>query len=248
MPSNEELGKQIDNSVKYFKKNLHNFEPLAKNLYNDLLGKPKLKKLIHSAKYRIKKPNDLRDKLFRLAREAKEKNERFDISRENLFTRVNDLAGVRLIHLHTKQMIQIHPLLLGIFNDCKYDLDGEPTAFTWDNEYAEFFNKIKIRVEKTNSMYTSVHYILKPNRRTEMRCELQVRTLAEEIWGEVSHAINYPYEVGSVACKEQLKVLARIASSCTRLVDSIFVSHKDYLDHQKKKSSPSRCQPSKTKQ
>lgn len=235
--SSEELGKQIENSVKYFKKNLHTFEPLAKNLYNDLLLNPKLKELIHSAKYRIKKPTALRDKLFRLAQETKEKKKTFDITKQNLFTRVHDLAGVRLIHLHTKQMNKIHPLLIDIFKDCNYALDGEPTAFTWDDEYAEFFNKIKICVEKKDSMYTSVHYILKPNRRTEMRCELQVRTLAEEIWGEVSHAINYPYEVGSVACKEQLKVLARIASSCTRLVDSIFVSHKDYLVHQKKKPS-----------
>lgn len=229
--------KQIDNAVKYFRKNLHSFEPIANNLYINILAKPKFKKLIHSAKYRIKKPGDLRDKLFRIAQEAKEKNENFDITRENLFTRVNDLAGVRLIHLHTKQMAQIHPFLLDVFDEIRYVLDGDPTAFTWDDEYAEFFKSIKIHIEKKDSMYTSVHYILKPNRRTEMRCELQVRTLAEEIWGEVSHTINYPHEVDNVACTEQLKVLARVASGCTRLVDSIFASHKDYLGHQKKKPS-----------
>jgi ppGpp synthetase/RelA/SpoT-type nucleotidyltranferase len=227
--------KQIDNAVKYFKKNLHSFEPLAKNLYIDILTKPKLKKLIHSAKYRIKKPDHLRDKLFRLARETKEKKEAFDITKENLFTKVNDLAGVRLIHLHTKQMAQIHPLLLDVFDENRYTLDGDPTAFTWDDEYAEFFKSIKIRIEKKDSMYTSVHYILKPNRRTEMRCELQVRTLAEEIWGEVSHTISYPHEVDSVACIEQLKVLARVASGCTRLVDSIFASHTEYLKKKRRK-------------
>jgi putative GTP pyrophosphokinase len=240
---NKELVKQIDNAVKYFRKNLHNFEPIARNLYNDILTKPELKKLIHSAKYRIKKPDHLQDKLFRLTQEAKEKKEAFDITKENLFTKVNDLAGVRLIHLHTKQMAKIHPLLLDVFDENRYTLDGDPTAFTWDDEYAEFFKSIKIRIEKKDSMYTSVHYILKPNRRTEMRCELQVRTLAEEIWGEVSHTINYPHEVDSVACTEQLKVLARVASGCTRLVDSIFAAHKDYLAHQKKKSSPSRHRP-----
>jgi len=136
--------------------------------------------------------------------------------------------------LHTKQMAQIHPLLLDVFSECRYTLDGEPTAFTWDNEYAEFFKSINICIEERNSMYTSVHYILKPNRETEMRCELQVRTLAEEIWGEVSHTINYPHEVDSVACKEQLKVLARVASGCTRLVDAIFASHTEYLKKKRK--------------
>lgn len=239
--SNMQLSKesvnQINSAIRYFNKNKYIFESHASNLHNNILMNPKLKKLIHSAKYRIKKPDHLRDKLSRLAIEAKEKKEVFDIVNENLFSKVNDLAGVRLIHLHTKQMAKIHPLLLKVFDEYKYTLDGRPTAFTWDDEYAKFFKSIKIDIEKNDSMYTSVHYILKPNREKEIRCELQVRTLAEEIWGEVSHTINYPHEVDYVACTEQLKVLARVASGCTRLVDSIFASHKDYLVHQKKKPS-----------
>jgi ppGpp synthetase/RelA/SpoT-type nucleotidyltranferase len=50
----------------------------------------------------------------------------------------------------------------------------------------------------------------------------------EEVWGEVSHKINYPQKTKSEACQEQLKVLARITSGCKRLVDSIIVSHREY--------------------
>ena len=57
---------------------------------------------------------------------------------------------------------------------------------------------------------------------------LRDRTLAEEVWGEISHTINYPEETGSEACKEQLKVLARLVSGCSRLVDSIVVSYDEY--------------------
>jgi ppGpp synthetase/RelA/SpoT-type nucleotidyltranferase len=61
-----------------------------------------------------------------------------------------------------------------------------------------------------------------------MTAEIQVRTLMEEVWGEVDHTMNYPYPVESLACREQLKVLARVTSSASRLVDSIFATVADH--------------------
>jgi cellulose biosynthesis protein BcsQ len=63
--------------------------------------------------------------------------------------------------------------------------------------------------------------------RTKLTAEIQVRTLMEEVWGEVDHQLNYPHETQSLACREQLKVLARVTSSATRLVDSIFSTQAD---------------------
>ncbi len=63
-------------------------------------------------------------------------------------------------------------------------------------------------------------------------CEIQVRTLFEEIWGEIDHAINYPHSTESIACKEQLKVMTKLVSTGTRLADSIFRSHQEYLTTQ----------------
>ena len=82
-------------------------------------------------------------------------------------------------------------------------------------------------------MYTSVHYVIEPNRRTKYTCELQVRTLAEEVWGEVDHTINYPIATPIIACKEQIAVLARVTSGCTRLVDSLFRTYEDAQKSQK---------------
>jgi ppGpp synthetase/RelA/SpoT-type nucleotidyltranferase len=87
-------------------------------------------------------------------------------------------------------------------------------------------------VTRDESLYTSVHYVVKQNSTATRQCELQVRTLAEEIWGEISHIVNYPEETDSVACKEQLKVLARIVSGCSRLVDSIVASFADHRARQ----------------
>jgi ppGpp synthetase/RelA/SpoT-type nucleotidyltranferase len=78
-------------------------------------------------------------------------------------------------------------------------------------------------------MHPSVHYVVEPHW-AEWACEIQVRTLAEELWGETSHTINYPHETESIACREQLASLARVASGRRRLVDSIFASRSEYND------------------
>lgn len=61
----------------------------------------------------------------------------------------------------------------------------------------------------------------------KMTCELQVRTLAEEIWGEVDHRVNYPHPAESVACRQQIRALARSTSAAGRLVDAIFATVAD---------------------
>ena len=85
-----------------------------------------------------------------------------------------------------------------------------------------------INTRKSPSMYTSVHYVIGSASRTTMTAEIQVRTLMEEVWGEVDHSMNYPHPSDSLACREQLKVLARVTSSASRLVDSIFVTLDDH--------------------
>ncbi|HEY4653786.1 MAG TPA: hypothetical protein VIH22_04705, partial [Cyclobacteriaceae bacterium] len=82
-----------------------------------------------------------------------------------------------------------------------------PIARTWDDEYREYFNKIGTAVNKSPDLYTSVHYIIKANSDNPLTCEIQVRTLMEEVWGEVDHTINYPYKSNSLSCREQIKVM-----------------------------------------
>lgn len=81
-----------------------------------------------------------------------------------------------------------------------------------------------IETQDSPSMYTSVHYVVSSASRTKITAEIQVRTLMEEVWGEVDHTIKYPEKNASLACREQLKVLARATSTATRLVDAIFLT------------------------
>lgn len=171
----------------------------------------------------------MRDKLTRKAIKAERDQKPFLITLKNLFVEIEDLAGVRLIHLHTKQMKDIDAAVRAILNEARYQLVGRPTANTWEDESRDYFKSLGMNTVGKDSKYTSVHYIILENSRTKRRCELQIRTLMEEVWGEVSHTIDYPHQTDSIACREQLKVLAGIANVGSRLVDAIFASHKDHL-------------------
>jgi putative GTP pyrophosphokinase len=201
----------------------------AKQVYNLLSDHPKLSPHVHSLKYRVKDREHLRHKLVRKALDSRDKRKKFEITADNLFEKIDDLAGVRILHLYTAQMQKINAAVLEIIREQRFILLSGPIANTWDSENERFFKSLGMAINERDTMYTSVHYVLGANNIYQTRCELQVRTLMEEVWGEVSHTLNYPDQTGSISCQEQLKVLARVTSSCTRLVDSIFRSYDEHL-------------------
>jgi ppGpp synthetase/RelA/SpoT-type nucleotidyltranferase len=139
------------------------------------------------------------------------------------------------LHLHTKQFEQINRELRSIFDEQKFRLIEGPFARTWDDEYREFFKELGVETQKSPTLYTSVHYVIASGSQTTVTCEIQVRTLMEEVWGEVDHTINYPHATKEVACREQIRALARSTSSATRLVDAIFATMADIEDRKAKK-------------
>ncbi len=217
--------RQIAEAVECFSKQRHLFEVFAKSLTVHLGENKELAPYLHFMKYRVKEPEHLRRKLELMAVKAKSEGRTSRITAANLFTRIFDLAGVRILHLHTEQIREINPIILSILREHQYRLIEGPKAACWDVEYEDLYNGFGIKTHRRNSMYTSVHYIIEANQQTKITAELQVRTLMEEVWSEVSHRVNYPDESASRGCRDQLKVLARFTSGCTRLVDSIFRSH-----------------------
>jgi ppGpp synthetase/RelA/SpoT-type nucleotidyltranferase len=184
-----------------------------------------LKPLIHSMRARLKDRDHLQDKLLRKMRDPKQKAGAFDITPDNLHVKVNDLAGIRLLHLHTAQAEDIHKQLHALLRGSGYKFREGPVARTWDIEYEQLFKDMGFKTKRSETLYTSVHYVISdqvPD--LKMTCEIQVRTLAEEIWGEVDHRLNYPHKVDSVACFQQIRALARSTSAAGRLVDAIFAT------------------------
>jgi ppGpp synthetase/RelA/SpoT-type nucleotidyltranferase len=209
-----------------FDERLMNVELFHTSLLNTISKSTRLAPLIHSIRARIKDRTHLQDKLLRKMRSVGDKP--FDISPDNLHTKINDLAGLRLLHLHTAQAAEIHLHLSDALRASGYKFVEGPVARTWDIEYENIFKAMGFKTKRSETLYTSVHYVVSDQiPGLKMTCELQVRTLAEEIWGEVDHKLNYPHKMESVACSQQIKALARATSAAGRLVDSIFATVAD---------------------
>lgn len=178
--------------------------------------------IIHSIKSRLKDPTHLADKLQRKFDEG------IVVTKENIFTSITDFIGVRVLHLYQDQFEAIHSAINEKVTNGDWVFVELPKAFTWDPESVQFYGKLNILTELRDTYYTSIHYLVKPNNQNSICCEIQVRTLFEEIWGEIDHKINYPYPTQSLACKEQLRVLAKLVSTGTRLADSILRSHDEH--------------------
>jgi ppGpp synthetase/RelA/SpoT-type nucleotidyltranferase len=216
--------RRIETATDKYCQQRHLFESFAESLANYFSKDATLKPFIHFIKYRTKDPDHLRDKLIRKTVDGDE------VNAANLFERITDLAGVRIIHLHTDQLSTMHPAICNVLDEYKCELVEPPTANCWDNEFDAIFRSLKIETKSRESMYTTVHYVVRANQKAAISCEIQVRTLMDEVWGEVSHRVNYPHSSPSKGCQDQLKVLARLTTGCTRLVDSIFRTHHESLN------------------
>jgi putative GTP pyrophosphokinase len=174
---------------------------------------------IHSVKSRLKDLTNVREKIERKSTSGKR------INRKNVFDHLTDLAGVRVIHLYQQQFPLIHTSIVRKIEIQKdWVLHEPPKAYTWDPESVAFFQSLGLACDLKESFYTSVHYVVRPRPDSPLCSEIQVRTLFEEIWGEVDHAINYPSPSEIAHCREQIKVLAKLVGAGSRLVDSIFNS------------------------
>lgn len=213
------MSQHIDEAVSFYIKNKHLVERFMNNVLLNFTLEPSLNKapfpLIHTIKHRLKDPAHLADKLHRMGDRFKDKNE--------LFTLINDLAGVRILHLYQDDFPLIHEHIMSMVKNGEWRLLEKPVAYSWDPELNAFFNDLSLDVKIKDSHYTSIHYVVAPpNANTSISCEIQVRTLFEEIWGEVDHSINYPHPTQNTPVKEQIRVLSKLISTGSRLTTSIY--------------------------
>ena len=210
--------------IKRIQSEIHNIDLFRENTarffetHPDLIQSPQV---VHSVKSRMKDLEHLREKIQR-----KSTNED-PITPENIFDRITDIAGVRVLHLCQLQFTQIHSAIKQKLNSEDWILYEQPKAYTWDPESQEFFASHDLNVEVKESLYTSIHYVIKPRINSPVSCEIQVRTLFEEIWGEIDHLSNYPEPNNSVFLREQIGVLARLVGAGSRLADSIWRTYSD---------------------
>lgn len=217
--------KIVDDIVQPYINEKHLFERFMNVVADTFRLEPELNKygnpIIYTIKNRLKDIDHLKDKIER------KWNEDDPLTPDNLFDRVTDLAGVRVLHLYQDQFSQIHQLIKQQVDSGDWFLRENPVAYSWDPESSIYFRELGLEPKIKDSYYTSIHYVVKPKENSNICCEIQVRTLFEEIWGEIDHTINYPHPTEKNTCKEQLRVLSKLVSTGTRLADSIFRAHNE---------------------
>lgn len=216
----------MDKLVSIYRKQKKFYELFLKSVESDFLSERSLNSgtptVIHSTRSRLKDEDNLAKKILR-KREAGR-----DINESNIFSSVTDLAGLRVLHLHQNQFGQIHQFIKTKVRKKDWKLLEKPIAYTWDPDSVNYFREFGLRTAVKSSYYTSVHYLVAPaNSEDGISCEVQVRTLFEEAWGEIDHSINYPKPTKILANIEQLRVLSRLVSTGSRLADSIFKVHEE---------------------
>lgn len=211
---------QSTSAVKEYIKHKHVFQRFLNAVVDSFGLEPSLNEygspVVHSIKHRLKDESHLEKKLERKSGGSS------PITAENLFERITDLAGVRVLHLYQDQLPIIHEFIMGMVSSGDWSLNEAPVAYSWDPESQKFFESLNLEVKIKDSYYTSIHYVVRPANDERVKCEIQVRTLFEEIWGEIDHTINYPEQSASRATEEQLRVLSKLVSTGSRLADSIF--------------------------
>ena len=165
----------------------------------------------HSIRCRVKDAEHLIEKIIR--KRGKEHSHKYeDISKNNYRSIIRDIIGVRLLIFKKEEWEQIFDFInkIFLFDDSKdICMAEQPIAYTRYGDRDIYKNKIY--KEHSNRGYRSQHYIIWFY---GVYCEIQVRTLAEEVYGEFDHRVKYPY-------RDDNKFLIRYTGTLAQLLDSV---------------------------
>lgn len=179
---------------------------------------------IHSYRARVKDPEHLAVKIIRRKQSNYKKYKRLNENNYEKF--VTDLIGVRCFILFKSEWENFHQFVLSHFeNNVEYYITDCISDFDEDEKHNYIAEKPKVHIRSgdvrdiyekilppdcvvDDKIYRSVHYILKYK---GVYLEIQVRTLFEEGWGEVDHAIRYPNYQADPIFKEYTELLNRLS-------------------------------------
>lgn len=174
-------------------------------------------KKIHSVKSRVKEPERLIEKIIRKTSGRKEKyGSEFQFSIENYKEEINDLIGVRAIHIFKEDWEDIHNFIYSTWKVI------EITANVREGDDTKRFEELNIQIQSRKSGYRSVHYLIEffPTSQ-KVIAEIQVRTIFEEGYGEIDHQLRYSHKEIPEVLALNLLLFNRIAGSSDEMASLI---------------------------
>lgn len=140
---------------------------------------------IHVIYGRAKEPEHVIEKIIRkIGNEDSRKYQNINV--DNYKDILRDLIGIRVIVIEKEGWKEAHDLICALFHDF---YDNTPKAYVCYGD-RKIFDEKRIDVDYTVKGYRSQHYVIQYK---TYYAEIQVRTLAEEVYGEFDHRVRYPY-------------------------------------------------------
>jgi len=198
----------VEDLVALYEKHRGDYHVWLEHIKQIFEGAPTLtRNKIYSVRSRLKDAAHLREKI-----ERKRREDQKVINLDNLFEVIQDLAGARIITLYRWDFDAVH---LFIMDQCArwWQIHGEPEAYcAYEHDEARFEEIGLKATRRAEKPYTSVHYTVSPPERSFPRCEIQVRGLHLEGWGEVDHELRYPSRKPGPLAEDVLVALHQAAA------------------------------------
>ncbi len=176
---------------------------------------------IHTVQIRIKRPESVVDKITRKSKDYS------DGLCPVSFRKMNDTLAARLVTYFLRNLTLIDGELRkqeeqGLLEISK---DDPPIAYM-DQDLANRFGLMHLRLGRKESGYVSVHYILRLKNNLipseSLWFELQVRTMTEHTWGEIEHVLGYkPEKSTSFTIQRQFQILSKLLGAVDELFNLI---------------------------
>lgn len=173
----------------------------------------------HSIRCRHKDPEHLIEKIIR--KRGKEQSAKYNgINEVNYKDIIRDLIGLRILVIKKEDWETVFEDLVRIFpfdlNESCYMVE-KPVAYIRYGDRDIY--KDKIKKEYSNKDYRSQHYIVKFE---GYFCEIQVRTLAEEVYGEFDHLVKYPYRNDNNFLMRYTGTISKLTNAIDEMMSTCF--------------------------
>lgn len=159
---------------------------------------------IYTIKHRLKDEGRLVEKLAKAPDEC---------GPESYRDFIDDLLGMRIVCLRLSDVDKIEEFVNSLIAEEKLRLVREPEKKKTFVLRVDPREEIPEDIDLQYSGYSSIHYILTlgdaqhlPEELTDLKIELQVRTLLEEAWGEIDHKYRYALARGGKALPKHVEL------------------------------------------
>lgn len=183
-------------------------------------------KNVHTVKSRIKEGERLIEKIIRKTPDRKEKcGKDFQFTVENYRSEINDLIGIRVIHILKEEWEDIHNFISNTWKVI------EITANVREGDDTERFEDLNIEIHSRKSGYRSVHYLIEFSPTSQkVIAEIQVRTIFEEGYGEIDHRLRYSHTEIPEVLAVNLLLFNRISGSADEMASYISMLNRDLTE------------------